>query len=90
MSVTDGPGEADRTLAQHAMSLRKLYYVELAKFAVKPGTSALDAQAFADDAVAELVVRPLKHPGPDPVRNERAWLYHCTRSVRCPKTKPTP
>ncbi|VVJ19915.1 Uncharacterised protein [Amycolatopsis camponoti] len=63
------------------MSLRKRYYVELARFAVKLGASVPDARAFADDAVAELVVRPLKDPGRDPVRNERPWLYRTVRQM---------
>ncbi|MFJ9785087.1 RNA polymerase sigma factor [Amycolatopsis sp. NPDC101161] len=54
--MTDGPGEADRALAERAMSLRKLYDVEL-------------------------VMRPLKRPGQDPVRNESARLYRTVRHM---------
>ncbi|MFJ7218346.1 sigma-70 family RNA polymerase sigma factor [Amycolatopsis sp. NPDC098790] len=77
--MTDGTGEAERALAERAMSLRKLYYVDLATFAVRLGSSVTDARTFADDAVAELVMRPLKRPGQDPVRNESAWLYRTVR-----------
>ncbi len=63
------------------MDLRKSYYSELAGFAVKLGSPVSDARMFADDAIAELVMRAMTESDSDPVLNQRAWLYRTVRHM---------
>ncbi|WP_235716302.1 RNA polymerase sigma factor [Amycolatopsis sp. ATCC 39116] len=62
------------------MTLRKLYYADLAGYAVKLGCPVSEARTIAEDAVTELVLG--EHRGTvGPIEKERAWLFATVRNM---------
>lgn len=70
---------ADGLWQRDALELRKMYYDDLAKFAVTWGCTEGDARQIADDSLAQWVVRAA-NPDAEPIEDVRPWLYGVTRN----------